>query len=628
MSGLSLAVAAAGALAEATAGAATVSDWRLSLTLAVVVGCTLTLTLSQLAPFAILVGGLLLLLVFDVVPAAAGLHGFSNPALFTVAALYVVAEGIRQTGGMARIASPLLGSPSGGNGAAVRLLAPAAALSAVMNNTPVVAMLIPTVTDWSRRIGRSPAQLLLPLSYATILGGLCTVIGTSTTLTVNELLNDPQTVERFAVRPLTFFEIAKVGVPSLAVGLAFLLLVAPKLLRDRKPALNPSDDRREYTVEMTVDAGGPIDTRTIEKAGLRSLPGVYLAEIERDQSVIKAPGPETPLTGGDRLVFVGAVKSVVDLKRTPGLSPATDQVDKIDSSRILRGLIEAVVSPQSPLSGRTIREAQFRTRYNAVVIAVARNGERIPGKIGDIRVQPGDTLLLEAPPNFYELHRDDRDFLLVSKVDDSAPVRHERAWLAIAILVGMVVVAVALDSVVSRSEKAADSMFVASVLAAGAMVVTRCCRITEALRSVDISVLVTMAAGIGLGSAMQHTGAAAWVAQSGLDLVGESGWRSLAMIAALTMIASNLVTAKAAAFIILPIALQSAEQTGSNPMAFAVAVMVAAASSFATPFGYQTNLMVYGPGGYRASDFLRVGIPLSVLIWLTMIVAIPLGWPL
>ena len=262
---------------------------------------------------------------------------------------------------------------------------------------------------------------------------------------------------------------------------------------------------------------------------------------------------------------------------------------------------------------------------------MARDGERIPGKIGDIVVAPGDTLLLEAHPNFLDLHRDDKDFLLVSQLADSSPVRHEKATIAISLLIGMVVAAIGLDYAKSATEwplPRASSMFIASVVAAMLMVFTRCLRVSEARRAIDLTVLVTMAAGIGLGHAIELTGAARLVAERCISLALGNPLASLSIVAALTIVASNLVTAKAAAFIVLPIALQTAEQTGSNPMAFAVAVMVAAASSFATPFGYQTNLMVYGPGGYKASDFLRLGVPLSLVVWIVMTLAIPLGWPL
>lgn len=609
-----------------TAATATGDPTAIGLTLGTIGVCTVILTATRFAPDVVLVSGLAFLLVCGVVSPREGLGGFSEEALFTVAALYVVAEGVRQTGAMARLAGPLLGSPSSPAGAAVRLLTPAAAMSAFLNNTPVVAMLIPTVIDWARRLRLSASHLLLPLSYATMLGGLCTILGTSTTILVNGMLGDETFASEFGTRSLGFFEIAWVGLPCCLVGLTFLMVASRRLLKDRRPPIDPVDDARNYTVEMIVDPNGPVAGRTIGQAGLRNLPGVFLAEIERDGNVVSNVSRQTPLAAGDRLVFVGAVGSVVDLKKMPGLSPATEELGKLNSSRLFRGLVEAVVSARSPLVGQTIREAQFRTRYNAVVIAVAREGERIPGKIGDIRVKPGDTLLLETQPDFTTLHRGSRDFLLVSKVDDSAPVRHERAWLALLVLGAMIAGAILIDAYDTRDD-GPSSMFIASLVAAAAMILLRCCTVVEAKRSVDPSVLVTMAAGIGLGHAMDATGAAELVASRSLAVSGGQAWASLAVVGLLTMIASNLITAKAAAVIILPIALRTAQQTGVDPMPFAVAIIVAAASSFATPFGYQTNLMVYGPGGYKANDFLRLGVPLSLVVWIVATGLIPLVWP-
>ena len=620
-------------LAAADIAAPSLTDWRVALTLAIVVACTLVLVFSRLAADAVLCSGLAVLIVSGVVSPRDALGGFANQALFTVAALYVVAEGVRQTGGMARLARPLLGTPRTPGAASVRLLLPAAVLSAFMNNTPVVAMLIPAVGDWARRLRLSASHLLLPLSYATILGGLCTVLGTSTTILLNGELASPKYAETFGTRGLTFFEIAKVGLPVSVFGLGFLLLFSRRLLPDRKAVIDRSGDPREYTVEMKVAVDGPIDGRTIRQAGLRSLPGVYLAEVERDGNLIPAASPHTPLAGGDRLVFVGAVGSVVDLQRIPGLHVAADEVDKITAPRILRGLVEAVVSGQSPLVGRTIRASKFRTKYNAVVIAVGRDGEKLPGKIGDIVVKPGDTLLVEAHSDFFNLHRDDRDFLLVSRIDDSAPVRHEKAFVGLAVLAFMVLAAIGLDYFrrypqVAALHVDAQSMFLASLVAALLMILFRCVRVSEARASIDLSVLATMGAGIGLGHAMELTGAATLVATNCITLAAGDAFASLVIVMGLTMLASNFITAKAAGLILLPIALETAVQTGASAMPFAIAVIIGAASSFITPFGYQTNLMVYGPGGYKSSDFRRIGLLLSGIVWVVGVLAISWGWPL
>ena len=234
------------------------------------------------------------------------------------------------------------------------------------------------------------------------------------------------------------FDITWVGVPAAIVGCAYIVLTSRWLLPDRRPAISPQDDPREYTVEMLVEPDSPLVGKTIEAAGLRHLPGVFLAEIDRDGIVLPAVSPQERLRGGDRLVFVGIVESVVDLQQIRGLVPATDQVFKLAEPRPERCLIEAVVSNTCPLVGKTIRDGRFRTVYNAVVVAVARNGERLQKKIGDIVLRPGDTLLVEAHPSFVDQQRNSRDFFLVSRLEDSNPPRHERALVAVAILVGMV----------------------------------------------------------------------------------------------------------------------------------------------------------------------------------------------
>ncbi len=368
---------------------------------------------------------------------------------------------------------------------------------------------------------------------------------------------------------------------------------------------------------MIVEPGSPLVGKTIEEAGLRHLPGMFLIEIDRDGHVIAAVSSTERLQDRDRLVFVGVVESVVDLQKIAGLKPATDQVFKLASPRSERCLIEAVVSNSCPFTSMTIRAARFRTQYNAAVIAVSRNGQRLTGKIGDIELLPGDTLLLKAHPSFADLQRNSRDFYLVSRVENSTPPRYERAWIAQLILVAMVVLVAVLQV----------KMLIASLAAAALMILSHCVNGSEARRSIEWNVLITMAAGIGMGNAMEDSGAAEAVAGSLIRMGGSDATLVLAIVYGVTMVFTNLITAKAAGVLVFPIAIAAARTLGADPTAFAVAVMIAAAASFATPIGYQTNLMVYGPGGYRYSDFLRVGGPLSVILWGLSILMIPRIWP-
>ena len=587
--------------------------WQILFTLCVLVGAIVALAFLSVAPDLVLLCGLTLLLAAQIVTPTEALSGFANEGLITVAVMFIVAEGMRQTGGLSFAGQTLLGSSRKIWHAQARVMVPTALMSAFLNNTPVVAMMMPVLNDWAKKNGVSVSRLLLPLSYAAILGGMATLVGTSTTIVVNDLIKS-----QAGLPGLRMFEIAWIGVPASILGMIYVLFAAKHLLPERKPAFTPLDDPREYTVEMIVQPGSALVGKSIGQAGLRSLPGMYLMEIDRRGHVIAAVSSEDHIEANDRLVFVGVVESVVDLQRIPGLQPATEQVFKLDAPRSERCLIEAVVSNSCPYVRQTIRESRFRSNYNAAVIAVARNGQRIRKKIGDIELLAGDTLLLEAHPSFAELQRNSRDFFLVSQVQDSSPPRHEMAWVARMILGGMVI-AIASEQL---------PIVTAAFLAAGLMIATRCCRWSEAKRSLEWGVLLTIGAGLGLGKAMESSGAAVLIARGLIEMVGEHPQAVLAMVYAITMVLTNLITAKAAAVLIFPIAVAAAGRLGADPMPFAIAIIIAAAASFATPIGYQTNLMVYGPGGYRFSDYVRLGVPLSLIVWLVASLVTPVVWPL
>ena len=584
--------------------------WEAWLTAAVIAAVLGTLLLTSAAPDMVFLAAVTALLVAGVLEPGEAFAGLANPGVLTVAALYVVVAGVRETGGVQWLSGRLLGRPRSLLDAQRRLTLPVAAFSAFLNNTPVVAMLIPAVGDWARKFGLPESKLLLPLSYAAMLGGSCTLIGTSTNLVVNGAL------EERTGAGLMLFELAWVGVPVLIAGLAFLYATSRWLLPDRRPATETLEDPREYTAEMIVEPGGPLVGQSIERAGLRRLPGCYLMEIDRNGEILPAVSPRERLRGGDRLVFVGVVDSVVELQRIRGLTPATEQVFKLDGARSDRRLVEAVVSETCPVANRTVRDGRFRTRFGAVVLAVARNGERVDGKIGDIVLRPGDTLLLEAGEGFAERQRNSRDFLLVRSIEGAAAPRHERAWLALAILAGMLG-AVGLGWL---------SMLEGALAAGAGLLATRCLTVNAARQAVDWSVILTIAAAFGLGSAMEQTGLAATVAGGLLQLAGEHPWANLAAVYAVTALFTALVTNNAAAVLMVPIAASVAGDLGVSVTPFAVAIMLAASASFATPMGYQTNLMVYGPGGYRFTDYLRAGLPLNLVTAGVALAIIPWAW--
>lgn len=585
--------------------------WEAWLTLAVIGLCFGMMAATRVAPDIVMTMGLTILLVGGVLSPAEALAGFSNEGMLTVAVLYVVVAGLTDTGAVAWLAQDVLGRPRSTRRAQLRLMLPVSALSAFLNNTPIVAIFVPAVKVWARRNDLSLSRLLIPLSYASIAGGLCTLIGTSTNLVVNGLLvGEPGT------RGMGMFEIAWVGLPVVAAVMLFMLVFGGRLLPDRKAPLAIGDDLREYGIAMRVEPESSLVGQTIEAAGLRSLPGLYLSEIERDGSMLPAVPPSEVLRADDNLTFVGAIDSVVDLNRVHGLVPATDQVFKLEGPRQDRRFFEAVIAVAHPLVGKRVRDGRFRSRYDAAIIAIARNGRRLHGKIGDLVLNPGDTLLLEARPDFARRYANSRDFLLVSEIGDFRPPNHQHAKRAIAIVVGMVLLAG--FGVVSLLE--------AALIAAGLMLALDCTTGYAARQAPDWQVLIVIAASFGIGAAMETSGASAGLADWVVLLSAGDPHLCLAWVFVVTAVLSAVATNNAAAVLAFPVAVAAAGQLGVSLLPFAVAIMVAASASFATPIGYQTNLMVMNAGGYRFADFVRVGLPLTLLVGVLAVLLIPLVW--
>lgn len=590
--------------------------------LAVTALVLILLIFTRGAPDAILAGAVTLMMVIPlpgpegwrlgVISPAQAFAGFSNEGLLTVAVLYIVVKGLQETGAIDWVAQSVLGRPSTLRGALAQLFVPVISASAFLNNTPLVAMLIPAVDEWARRLRFSPSKLMIPLSYAAILGGSCSLIGTSTNLVVSGL------AVAEGLQPIRMFDVTWVGLPCALAGVAFLLIAAPRLLPDRSSASESLLNPREYALEMMLPDSSPLAGSSIEAAGLRHLPGAFLVSVERSGHRQPAPPPEFILQAGDRLLFTGVVDSIRELQNQRGLELATNQVFKLDAPRHERLLFEAVVSRSCPLVGQTIREGRFRSRYQAAILAVARDGERLPGKVGNIELRPGDNLLIESDRNFAVRHKNSRDFFLVSSIHDSAPRRHHRAATAVAILAAMVFVA-ALGWM---------SMLLAGTVAAGLMLLTGCCSVDDARSSIDWSVLIVIGAALGLGAALDLSGAAGLIAEGALSTVGDHPWLVLAAVYILTSLMTEVLTNNAAVALIFPIAIATAQRLQVDPFPFVMAIMMAGSASFATPIGYQTNLMVYGPGGYRFGDFVRIGIPMNLIVGAVAIALIPLIWPL
>ncbi|MBV61170.1 MAG: SLC13 family permease [Nevskiales bacterium] len=581
--------------------------------IAVVLGTLVALITLTLPPYLILMGALTVLSVSGVLSSSEAFAGFGNTGLMTVAAMFIVAGGITSTGGVQWIVQNVLGRPSHIRSAIFRVFAPVAGLSGFLNNTPVVATMIPAINTWCRQIDAAPSRLMIPLSYSAILGGTLTMIGTSTNLVVNGQYQDLTGEPGFGL-----FAITLVGLPVAVVGGLFIIFVLPRILPDRR-APTASESLREFTVEVAVDATGPLVGKTIEQAGLRNLRTLFLVEIGRQGTVLSAVAGEETLLGNDRLVFAGDPDAIKDLLAIRGIQPSVGdkQQPTILESRPERRLVEAVVSTNCDAVGRTLKDSRFRERYGAVVLAVSRNGQRIKGGLGSIRIEAGDSLLMEARPGFVSKLQNSRDFLLISDLDVDRP-RHDKAGLAWSLLIAAVLAAAT----------GLLSILDAGLLAAAGMLVTRCMTPAQALRTIDLPILITIGASLGLGAALASSGAANAIAELVVSIAGDHPILLLVLIYLTVQMLTEMITNNGAAVIMVPITLSLTEQLSLAPAPYLFAVMMAASASFATPLGYQTNLMVYGPGQYRMTDFLKAGIPMNIIVGVTTVVTLVLSFDL
>jgi di/tricarboxylate transporter len=582
-------------------------------TLATVGAMLLALVFEVMAPDVIVFSALGVLLLAGVLTPQEAFAGFANTGMLTVAVMFIVAYAAQTSGVLEFFANRVMGSETRGRRALLKMMLPVAGISAFLNNTPIVAMFTPAMRDWAIRRQLSPAKFLLPLSYAAIFGGICTLIGTSTNLVVNGLLIQE------GVRSLSMFELGWVGLPCALAGVLYMASLGYRLLPDR-PDLAEDFARsgREYLLEMKVPAGSPLAGRSVEEAGLRHLDQLFLTQIHRNGEILAPVEPNDRLEAGDHLVFTGQVDGIVNLQKVTGLLPSHEKEFCRDMFRTGGGkIVEAVVSRSSPMLGKTLREGNFRARYDAAVLAVHRHGERLTERLGQVMLKPGDTLLLLAGEDFSKRWNYSREFYMVSKVTEVPAVNSRKTLIALVSLSGMVLLAAT----------GIMDILNAAVLMTMVLLITRCLTVVEARRCLELNVLIVIAASLGIGKALTKTGAAAWIAGLVIEPVQNLGPVGLlAAIYLCTAILTEVITNNAAAALVFPIAMAAAGQQGLDPMPFAIAVAIGASASFATPIGYQTNMMVYGPGGYRFVDFLKVGIPLGLLYMVVALTVIPLVW--
>ncbi len=582
-----------------------------------VIGVTLVgLYLEFLSPDLLLLGALGALIVSDVVPLQRGLSGFGDPTLLALGSLYAVSAGLRNTGALERAADRLLGGFVRLRSVLLRVTTTTAVASAFLNNTPIVAMGIPTIINWAEDRDISPSKLLIPLSYAAILGGTCTLIGTSTNLIADGMLRSR------GMAGLGFFELAAVGVPALLVGVLYMVFAAPSLLPERDTLQETREEAEEHQVEMEVEDTSCVVGQSPEEEEERDWehqPDLEYVRAERPDQRGAEVRHEEDFKPGDLIVFEGEAQEIEEAGREIGLEPLTEEErEQLERSEEDLEVCEAVVPEGSSLVGVAVDDVDFSSRYGARVTGVVRNGECLPGEVGEMELEPGDTLLLEGRPGFTETFRDHPDFYLVQqRQEEGKEQRVPRPVAATGILAGIVVLAATGTVHIS----------VAALFGAGAMLLLGLLSPSEARRAVDWSVLIVIGASLGLGEAMEASGAAEVV--GGALVTAGSQFGAAGILAAGvvgTMLLTAAITNNAAVALMFPVVAAAANAQGLDVRPFVIGVTVAASTAFITPLGYQTNLMVYGPGGYRFGDFARAGGLLQILVAVIIVTTVPLVW--
>lgn len=566
-------------------------------------------------PYMIVFSVLIVFVLTGLLTPQEAFNGFSNQGMLTIALLFVVAGTIQKYGVLEKLMVRWLDQSQSVKHAMFRFFFPASLSSAFLNNTPIVVTFTPMIKNWCEERGIAPSKFLIPLSYVTILGGTITLMGTSTNLVIHGMLLDRE------LTGFSIFQLAVVGIPIMIIGFIYLFTIGNKLLPGHKGfSERIKEETREYIAEMVVLSSFHGVNQTVADAGLRELKGLYLIEIIRGEDRLSPVKSQTIIEEGDRLIFTGLMSTIAELQQIKGLELQTGS--NLDLEDLKDGgvqLVEAVVSHQSSLLSKTIKQSQFRSQFDAGVLAVHRNNERIQSKIGDIILKPGDVLLLLAGSDFVKRYSNSNNFYIVSSLETPKDLNGNprKGWLSIAVLL-LMIMSVTLGFL---------TMFKAMLLTVFIYVITKLVTPEEAKGYIQFNVLLLIASAFGVGEAMTQTGLASWLA-NGLLVIGEP-LGILVLLAAvyiLTNIFTELITNSAAAVLMLPIGLEMASTLGVDYMGFAVIIAIAASASFITPIGYQTNLIVYGPGGYHFKDYIKVGTPLALLVMITTVTIVNFVW--
>lgn len=556
-------------------------------------------------PAAIFIIAVSLLNLFNIITPQETLSGFSNPSIASILLLLIVSNVIQKTGVVNFYFSKILGENLSYKSFLVRMLLSTSTISAFLNNTPIVAMLLPYVYQWSRKKNISSSKLLIPLSYAAILGGTTTLIGTSTNLVVNGLA-----IEK-GLNPLSMFDFASIGIPATLVGILYIYFFGYKLLPDREdPIKNFFERRKEYIVETIVRDNSRLIGKSIKEAKLRNLKGLFLAEIIRKGKIISPVSPEEIIENGDILIFVGQTEAITDLVASDiGLS--LPNYCNMNDERI--NIVEVVISNNSSLINKKVKESDFRAKYDAAILAIHRNGEKLKGKIGEIILKPGDLLLLLAGKDFWKRSEDITDFYVISKIKEIFNIDKKKgnfvffSFLLIIFLSAFNII----------------PLFTGLLFVITLFILTKIATYSEIKKGLDLNLAIIATLAVGIGKGIINSGFSDTIAKGIQEIFSPIGiLGTLAAVYIITNILTEFVTNVAAASITFPIAVSSANLLSVDPKPFILAVAFGASASFITPVGYQTNLMVYSAGNYKFGDFLKIGFPISILYGLVCIIGL------
>ncbi|RWR12546.1 SLC13 family permease [Siminovitchia fortis] len=583
--------------------------------LLLIVMMLIALLLELARPELIIFLVLVTLLLLGIITPEQALSGFSNEGMITIALLFIVAGAVQKSGLIDDVMERWLEKSKTEQESKLRFFIPIAGLSAFLNNTPIVVTFTPIIKNWCEKRGIAPSKFLIPLSYVTILGGTITLMGTSTNIVVHGMLLE------YGFEGFSLFTITVVGIPVTIAGMLYLFTIGDKLLPDHKGfSQRVKEDAKEYIAELRVKETFPYVNQSVKKSGLGNLNGLYLIEIIRRNERVSPVRNSTIIQAGDRLVFTGQISTMAELQSTMGLTLETGtnlELDDLKNGSIY--LVEAVVSHHSSLLSKSVKQTQFRSRYDAGVIAVHRKNEKIQSKVGDIILKPGDALLLLAGEDFIKKYKRSNDFYVVSRLEPPKLLTKNKfqGLCSIGILLAMIILV----------SFGLLSMLKAMALAVIILLVSRMISAEEIMSNVQFHVLLIIACSLGIGTAMTKTGLAEWTAKGLMAISAPIGVVAvLTIMYLLTSVFTELLTNSAAAAIMLPIGLELSSSLQLDPTGFAVLVAIAASASFITPIGYQTNLIVYGPGGYRFIDYIKIGTPLSFIVMITSVTVIYFVW--